>query len=252
MRARSASRRIPADRAAVWRGRKAAFAAVGPDQPGLLRAGRRGAAHHAARGAAPDRRALAGARPARRKRLSRPATAICIRSCSTDGRVEERPRVRRSSRTRSSSRASTPAARSPANTASATTRRARCPLYFGEDDIATMQRLRRAFDPRSPCESGEALPDPAALRRGARGRIARIRSRRPGLQTGSEIVEYEPGDLTCIVEGGHPAVCAALGACRARAAALARPARRPDARGMPRRRSLRPTASPLRDDAGPS
>jgi len=35
-----------------------------------------------------------------------------------------------------------------------------------------------------------------------RGRTARIRSRRPGLQTGSEIVEYEPGDLTCIVEGG--------------------------------------------------
>src|SRR4051812_6856515 len=35
-----------------------------------------------------------------------------------------------------------------------------------------------------------------------RGRTVPTRSKRPGLPTGSEIVEHEPGDLTCVVEGG--------------------------------------------------
>src|SRR3954454_15042217 len=35
-----------------------------------------------------------------------------------------------------------------------------------------------------------------------RGPTARIRWKRPGLSTASRILEYEPGDLTCIVEAG--------------------------------------------------
>src|SRR3954447_24394567 len=35
-----------------------------------------------------------------------------------------------------------------------------------------------------------------------RGRTVCTRWRRPELQTASELIEYEPGDLTCIVEGG--------------------------------------------------
>ena len=74
-----------------------------------------------------------------------------------------------------------------------------------------------------------------------RARTARIRSRRPGLPSATEprVLEYEPGDLTCIVEAGLRLVAAAGRARRARPAALARPARRPDARRVPARGSLR-------------
>ena len=86
------------------------------------------------------------------------------------------------------------------------------PLMFGEDDLAAMQRLRRAFDPRGLANPGQALPDAAALRRGA-GPVPRAPTRegracRPVLT----ILEHEPGDLTCIVEGGIrlSVLCAAL------------------------------------------
>src|SRR5262249_9853601 len=49
-------------------------------------------------------------------------------------------------------------------------------------------------------------PGSSSRRRGCaarcRGRTGRTRSRRPGLPSGTEILEHEPGDLTCIVEGG--------------------------------------------------
>ena len=116
----------PADRAAVWRGRKAAFAAMGrvsPDyyvQDGVVPRTTLPA------GAAPHRRAVAGARPARRQRLPRrrrqPASARPLRRPRRGrGRARGGALAARSSR-----RASTRAARSPASTASAPTRRARC------------------------------------------------------------------------------------------------------------------------------
>ena len=116
-------------------------------------------------------------------------------------------------------------------------------------DAAAAARVR----PGRPREPGQALPDAAPLRRGAGAVPRRIRWRRQGLPSASEprILEHEPGDLTCIVDGGLrlSRLQAALGA--ARAAALARPAGRPDARRVPARRPLRPAAPPLRDDARP-
>ena len=73
--------------------------AMGRVEPELLRPGRRRAAHEAARGAAPDRRAVAGARPARRQRLPRrrrqPASARALRRRGSTAR----PSAPRSSRT---------------------------------------------------------------------------------------------------------------------------------------------------------
>ena len=98
----------------------------GPRQPELLRPGRRRPAHEAAGGAAAHRRALARSTACASATSSTPATATCIRSCSTTDASRARPSAPSSWPGRSSRRASTPAARSPASTASASTRRARC------------------------------------------------------------------------------------------------------------------------------
>ena len=98
----------------------------GPDQPRLLRPGRRRAAHQAARGAAAHHGPLAASTGSGSATCSTRATATSTRSSSTTARSRARRRGPRSSRARSSRRASTPAARSPASTASAPTRRARC------------------------------------------------------------------------------------------------------------------------------
>ena len=65
------------------------------------------------------------------------------------------------------------------------------------------------------------------------------------------MLEYEPGDLTVIVEAGIAARALQARARRARPAALARSARRADARRVPARGPLRPAAPPLRHDARP-
>ena len=115
-----------AERAVIWKGRKAAFAAVGrisPDyyvQDGVVPRtqlpGR----------APPHPGALGRARPARRQRLPRrrrqPPPARPVRRL---GRGRARAR-RAAARARSCSPASRPAARSRASTASASTRSARC------------------------------------------------------------------------------------------------------------------------------
>ena len=41
------------------------------------------------------------------------------------------------------------------------------PLMYSPDDLATMLRLRAAFDPDGLCNPGKAFPDAAAVRRGA-------------------------------------------------------------------------------------
>ena len=72
----------------------------------------------------------------------------------------------------------------------------------------------------------------------------RRRTRRDQVRIGADldladrldrVLEHEAGDLTCIGRGGHPALGAGRRARRARPAALARPARRPHGRRLPRR-----------------
>src|SRR5213079_2903775 len=59
---------------------------------------------------------------------------------------------------------------------------------------------------RGSIRSGWRIPGSSSRHRAfaarCRGRIAPTRSRRPALPIGSEILEYEPGDLTCVVEAG--------------------------------------------------
>ena len=128
------------------------------------------------------------------------------------------------------------------------------PLMFGEDDLEAMQRLRTRVRPVGPREPGQALPDAAALRRGARplprasareGRTCRaLLSTRASSSTSRAI---SPASSKA---GSRLSQLQAV-ARRARAALLARPARRPDARRVPARRSLGPAAPPLRHDARP-
>ena len=84
-----------AERALIWRTRKAAFAAMGRDRPRLLRPGRRHPAHAARRGAAADRRARRRVRPPGRQRLPRrrrqPPSARLLRR-GAPGRAGARPR----------------------------------------------------------------------------------------------------------------------------------------------------------------
>ena len=88
------------------------------------------------------------------------ATATSTRSCSTTAASTARPSAQSCSRGRSSKRASTRAARSPASTASARDKACAMPLMFGEDDLAAMQRLRHAFDPRGLANPGKVFPTP--------------------------------------------------------------------------------------------
>ena len=178
----------PADRAAVWRGRKAAFAAMGrisPDYyvqdgvvprtklPEVLRridelsrehGLRVGNVFHAGDGnlhplVLYDGRVEGEA--ARAEELSQKILEACI---DAGGSITGEHGV-------------------------GTDKACAMPLMFGEDDLAAMQRLRRAFDPRGPREPGQALPDAAALRRGA-GAVPRASARegracRPVLSRGS-------------------------------------------------------------------
>ena len=241
----------PADRAAVWRGRKAAFAAMGrisPDYyvqdgvvprtklPSVLRAidelsrehGLRvGNVFHAGDGnlhplVLYDGRVEGEA--ARAEELSQQILEICI---DAGGSITGEHGV-------------------------GTDKACAMPLMFSEDDLAAMQRLRRAFDPLGLANPGQALPDAAPVRRGA-GAVPRAPARegracRPLLSPDPRARARRP-DLHR--RGRHPALDAPRGARGARAAPLARPARRPDARRVPARRPVRPAQPPLRDDARP-
>ena len=69
--------------------------------------------------------------------------------------------ARRGGRRRDPARtASRRAARSPASTASAPTRREYMPKMFTADDLDAMQRVRCAFDPRDLCNPGKVFPTP--------------------------------------------------------------------------------------------
>ncbi len=132
----------------------------GPDQPRLLRAGRRRAADEAAARAAADRRALAGARASRRQRLPRrrrqPASARALRR-PRRGRGRARGGALAA---RSWSSASTQAVRSRASTASAPTRHARCRSCSARTTSRRCSALRSAFDPHGLANPGKLFPTP--------------------------------------------------------------------------------------------
>ena len=132
----------------------------GPHQPRLLRPGRRRAAHEAAGGAAPDRRALAGARPARRQRLPRgrrqPAPARALRRARRG-----RGRARRELVASKILEACIDAGGSITGEHGVGSDKAcAMPLMFSEDDLEAMQRLRTAFDPAGLANPGKVFPTP--------------------------------------------------------------------------------------------
>ena len=75
------------------------------------------------------------------------------------------------------------------------------PLMYSPDDMATMLRLRTAFDPGWPVQSGQGVSDPAPVRRGARALPPASRRARGGR---AMVIEHEPGDLTCTVAADVP------------------------------------------------
>ena len=125
------------------------------------------------------------ARPARRQRLPRrrrqPAPARALRRRAS----KERPSARRSSRRRSSSCCIDAGGSITGEHGVGTDKACAMPLMFSEDDLAAMQRLRRAFDPGGLANPGKIFPTPRLCGE-VPGPYRAIRSRRPGLQTGSE------------------------------------------------------------------
>ena len=149
----------PEERAAIWRGRKAAFAAVGrisPDyfvQDGVVPRTR--LAEVLGRIADDGRRgrAAGGERLPRGRREPAPAGALQRR------RGRDRP-GRAPVRGRSPSCASSWAGRCRASTGSAPTRRARCRRCSARTTSRRWRRVRTAFDPHGLCNPGKVLPTP--------------------------------------------------------------------------------------------
>ena len=102
------------------------------------------------------------------------------------------------------------------------------PLMYSPDDLATMLRLRTAFDPGRALQPRQGVPDAAAVRRGARAVPAPSRRARGGRAV---VIEHEPGDLTCTVGADVP-LAGAAGAC-SRAAARCSRSIRPARPGSP-------------------
>ena len=150
----------------------------GPDQPRLLRPGRRRPAHRSCRGAAPDRRALGGGRAARRQRLPRrrrqPAPARPLRRRASTGEAERAEELaERDPRRCASTHGGSITGEHGVGVDKACVR---CRACSARTTSTTMQLLRCAFDPAGLVQPGQGLPDAAAVRRGAR-RPARRRIR---------------------------------------------------------------------------
>ena len=284
-------RDAPRSARCIWRGRKSAFAAMGRISPsyyvqdGVVPRTRLPEVLRRIYALGDEYGLRDRERLPRRRRQPAPARALRRR-----GRGRGRAR-RAAARPRSSTCASTRAARSPASTAWASTRRARCRSSSARDDLAVMQRLRDALRPGRAREPRQGASRRRASAARCRGRTARIRWSGPGLPSVSEatvepasiaeaaevltgggtrldrprraatscsrrarldrVLEHEPGDLTAIVEAGIrlSELQAAL-APHGQMLALDPPGD-PDDRRVPRRRSLRPAAAPLRRDARP-
>ena len=168
-------------RARIWRGRKAAFAAMGRVSPN----------YYVQDGVVPRTRlpevlnrirALeARSGLAHRQRVSRrrrqPASADLLR------RADPGPGGRRRSRSprRSSSYCIDAGGSLTGEHGIGADKSQYMPTMFTPDDLALMQRVRAVFDPARPVQSRQGVSDAAAVRRGARTRTAAIRPRKPAL-----------------------------------------------------------------------
>ena len=190
-RRRSRSRSDQSSATRIWKGRKAAFAAMGRVSPN----------YYVQDGVVPRtklpevlrriRDLEAALRPAHRQRVScrrrQPASADLLR------RGDSRPgRARRAGRRRN------PALlhrcrrrRSPASTAWAPTRRRTCRRCSRADDLDTMQLVRCAFDPNGHLQSGQGVSDAAAVRRSARS-VSRAPVERAGLARAILMAAVQP------------------------------------------------------------
>ena len=130
-----------------------------PAEPGLHRAGWRGAARPSGRGAGRHRAIEHGVRTARRQCLS------CRRRQSAPADSLQRPRRQanwngpRHWPARSWPCASNLAAPSPANMASAWRSAPTCRPSFQRTDLEVMAELRRALDPAELANRGKMFPD---------------------------------------------------------------------------------------------
>ena len=157
-----------AERAALWYGRKAAFAAMGrvsPDyyvQDGVV------PRTAAAADASSHRRAFAHPRPAGRKRLSR-GRRQSPSACALRRRGRGPGRPRRASWLPRSSTACIDAGGSLTGEHGVGVDKAcSMPQMYSETDMAVMLRLRTAFDPAGLVQPGKGVSDAAAVRRGTR------------------------------------------------------------------------------------
>ena len=112
------------------------------------------------------------------------------------------------------------------------------PLMFGEDGSRGDAAAAPAFDPAGLANPGKLFPTPRLCGEVPGPYRASTRSRGRALSSVSEpsrIVEHEAGDLTCVVDGAIR-ISSLQGALAQHGQRLvARPARRPDGRGVPRR-----------------
>ena len=149
-----------AERAAFWRGRKAAFAAMGRISPD----------YYVQDGVVPRTRL-----PETLRRIGELSRTHGLEVGNVfhagdgnlhplvlyDGAVEGAGRAGRGARERDPAGVRRcRAGRSRASTASAWTRPATCRSCTPTDDMATMLRLRTAFDPDGLCNPGKAFPTP--------------------------------------------------------------------------------------------
>ena len=268
-----------AERALLWLGRKGAFPAMGrmsPDyyvQDGVVpRTKLPEVLRRIGELSATSTACASGTSSTR-------ATATCTRSCSTT------PRRARRRRAKELAEAILGACLDAGGSLTGehgvgVDKACSMPKMFSERDLEAFDRLRRAFDPDGHRQPGQGDPDAAALRRGTRAvpptsagadrRLPSVSSleeaaselRAPppptvgGVRIGERsrsppgmdrVLEHEAGDLTCTVEAGIRLSALAAALAPSRPAPLARPARRPDDRCLPRRGNL---SGPLRHRFG--
>ena len=174
-----------AERTAIWRGRKSAFAAVGRISPAYIV--QDGVVPRTAL-TAPCWTGSPSCPPSPASgwpTCSTPATATCIRWCCSMTPSRRPARRPRSCPARSWTCASTTAGRSPASTAWARTSPGTCRRMFGADDLATMQLLRCAFDPAGLCNPGKIFPTPRLC-----GEVPGIRREPHPLVAAGEIEQF--------------------------------------------------------------
>ena len=157
---RSGSPADAAERALIWKGRKSAFAAVGPDQPRLHRPGRGDPAHRTARGAPGDRRAVRRRPASGWPTCSTPATATCTRSCSSTTRLEGAGDAAEKVSGAILDLCIEHGGSITGEHGVGVDKAAYMPRMFTDEDLDTMQLVRCAFDPQGISNPGKVFPTP--------------------------------------------------------------------------------------------